>query len=80
MSGSKHNCNKEVQLAEMHKDIQYIKETLSKEIEHLRKSLEGNGKEGFFDRIRTLEKAYWKLLGVSITIIFLSNLLFLILK
>ena len=40
---AKHYCNKEVQLAEMHKDIKYII-----------KCLDGNGKPGLVEKVEQL--------------------------
>ena len=41
MTKTKHDCNKEVEIAEIHQDIKYI-----------RKALEGNGKEGLVDEVK----------------------------
>ena len=59
----KHYCHREVELAEMHKDIKAIL-----------KALEGNGGPGLVQRMRAMEKSYWRLAGVGATLIALSGL------
>ena len=58
-----------VNIAEIKKDVSYFRRSTCKDIKHLVKLVEGNGKKGLLERVDLMEKKWWYVSGVIGTII-----------